>query len=44
LFAQMLVVNIFASDVHCMQFDVARRVRGEYSSRRRVGILKCHHP
>jgi len=44
LFAQMLVVNIFASDAHFMQVDVARRVRGEYSSRWRVGNLKSHHP
>jgi len=44
LFAQMLVVNIFASDVHFMQVDVARRVRGKYSSKWRVGNLKSHHP
>jgi hypothetical protein len=40
----MLVVNIIASDVHFMKVDVARRVRGEYSGRGRVGNLKCHHP
>jgi len=44
LFAQMLVMNIFASDVHFMQVDVARRVRGKYSSKWRVGNLKSHHP
>jgi hypothetical protein len=44
LFAQMLVVNIFASDVRFIQVDVARRVRDKYSGRRRIGNLKCHHP
>ena len=44
LFAQMLVVNIFACDVHFIQADVAGRARDKCSSRRRVGNLKCHHP
>jgi hypothetical protein len=44
LFAQMLVVNIFACDVHFIEADVARRARDECSSRRRVGNLKYHHP